>query len=248
MPWHVLIYQGSGVSTATTDMTPVPDPIVAIQNGHYLPHQDLFLYGAWAGGTTLDSATIVTPRSRQVVPPRMYPIDATLEPPDRPHIIDRRMNPFKLNAVEEISIQTTYSSTTSTASYFVMLVGTGQQGVPAGDIYSLHGTATTAAVANAWTQLAITWDQTIPAGTYAVVGSNHVSASAVAHRFIFKDAILRPGFLSLQSIADMTAPDYYTGGWGLLGQFNTYTYPAIEVLCETTDASHDFVMNFIKVA
>lgn len=248
MPYHVAVYQANTNTQTNFDSVPVTDPILAISNAHYLPSFPLMFFGGLFLGANLTAVRLVTPRARQIVPPPMYPITQSLLPPDRPHYFDRRHNPFLLNAVEEVSIQMNIGGTANAYNTAIMFWGTSMDPVPQGDIYSLHGTSTTAAVANAWTQISVTWDQTIPAGTYTVIGTQVQSTNGLAHRLIFRDQnqMLRPGFTSVTSLGNITEPSYYYGGWGKLGTFNTYTYPNVEVLANAADASHDVVMNMIK--
>ena len=248
MGYHVCGYNANTFGVTNFDMAPFTDSWLAIQNGHYLPQQQLKLFGGWFGGANLTAITLVTPTTRAVVPPRLYPIQGSLLPPDRPHIWDRRNNPTILNKVEEISVQANIGGAANAITTAILFVGDGINAVPPGPVYSLHGTATTAAVANVWTQVNVVWDQTIPAGQYVVIGSQHVSTNAIAHRFYFRTTPMKPGFLSLTSLTNITDPTYYFGGWGALGQFDTTVYPFIEVLCNGTDASHDLVMNMVKVA
>lgn len=247
--YHVVAYLANTNTQVNFDSSPLTDSYLAIQNGHYLPQQPFYLYGGFFLGANLTKVILVTPRSRAIVPPALYPINGSLLPPDRAHCFDRRTNPFTLNAVEEVSLQMTVGGTVNAYNAALMFWGNSLDPVPPGDIYALHGTSSTAATANAWSQVSVTWDQTLPAGTYAIIGSQHQSTNAWAHRFIFRDPTqqLRPGFLSQVSLANITEPSYYYGGWGKLGTFNTYTYPNVEVLCNGADASHDVVMNMIKV-
>lgn len=248
MPFHVVAYTANTFGAASFDMQPASDAIMSIQNNHYLPHVQLMQFGGWFGGVNLTSIKLVTPRSRQVVPPPMYPIQAVAIPPDRPHIFDRRGNPFMLNAVEEVSIQATLGGTANALTSAVLFWGTSMDAVPAGDVYTLHGTASTPVTALTWSQIAITWDQTLPAGTYAMIGSVHQSPNAIAHRWIFKDQMLRPGFLSVTSLQNISEPSLYFGGWGKFGQFNTFTFPVLEVLANGADGAHDVTMNIVRVA
>jgi hypothetical protein len=242
------VYTANTFGVTLFDSTPATDVYIGIQNAHYFPHIQLFLYGGWFGGVNLTQVTLVTPRSRTVVPPKLYPIQGALLPPDRPHIFDRRTSPFTINAVEEVSLQMNIGGAANALNYGVMFWGTSLDAPPQGDPYTLHGTATTAAVANTWSLVLPVWDQTIPAGTYAVIASQHQSTNAVAHRLFFKDQLLRPGFLSMTSLTNMTDPSYYYGGWGLLGQFNTTAYPAVEVFCNGADASHDITLTMIRTS
>jgi len=247
MAYHVVAYTANTNSATNFDSVPVSDAWISIQNAHYLPQQNFMFFGGAFLGVNLTAVTLVTPRSRMVVPPRMYPIIQSLTVPDRPHIFDRRHNPFQLNAVEEVSIQMNVGGTANAQNVAVMFWGDRIEQVPMGDIYTLHGTSSTAAVSLTWTQLTVTWDQTIPAGLYAMISSWHQSTNAIAHRWYFKDQMMRPGFLSQASLGNITEPSWYYGGWGKLGQFVTYAYPVMEVLVNGTDASHDVGMNIIKV-
>jgi hypothetical protein len=244
--YHVVGYTANTFGVNNFDMAPIPDDIIAISNGHYLPHIPLQLYGGWLSGTLLSAIRLVTPRSRQIVPPPLYPIQQATLPPDRPHIFDRRNNSFLLNAVEEVSMQCNLGGAANALTYAIMFWGQSLDPVPTGDIYALHGTSVTAATANAWSTVTVTWDQTIPAGTYTIIGSQHVSTNAIAHRWIFKNQILRPGFISMTSLGNIADPSMYYGGWGSFGSFNTYTYPSVQVLCNGADASHDITMFMIK--
>lgn len=245
--YHVLALQANTFGQTNYDMLPLADSWIPIQNNHYFPPDQMLLFGGWFGGASLTAVTLTTPRSRQVVPPRLYPIQSSLLPPDRPHIWDRRSNPFILNRVEEVSLLANIGGAANAYNTAILFVGDQLDPVPAGDIYSLHGTSTTAATANAWTQVTVSWDQTIPSGTYLVVGSQHQSTNAIAHRWYFRYKPNKPGFLSLTSLGNMTDPSYYFGGWGALGRFDTTAYPFLEVLCNAADASHDIVMNMIKI-
>lgn len=247
MPYHVLAYTANAFGSNNVDMTPVPDQYIAISNGHFLPHLNLNLYGGWFGGTLLTALRLVTPRSRMVVPPVLYPINTTTLPPDRPHIYDRRSNPFLLNAVEEISMQANVGGSAAALTTAIMLCGTSLDPIPAGDIYGLHGTSTTTATALGWSAITVTWDQNLPSGTYVMVGSQVESTNAIAHRWFFKDQVMQPGFLSLSAMGNMTDPSFYYGGWGKLGSFNTYTYPTLYTLCNGADTAHDVVAYLIKV-
>lgn len=248
MSYHVLVYNANTFGQTNFDMSPIQDSWIGIQNNHYFPQQSLQLFGGWFGGANASAFTLLTPRTRLVVPPRLMPIQGSLLPPDRPHIYDRRSNPFTLNAVEEIQLLLNVGGAANAQNTGVLFVGDMIDPTPPGDVFTLHGTATTAAVANQWTQLNIVWDQTIPSGTYKIIGSWHQSTNAIAHRWNMRNKVMRPGFLSLTSLGNMTDPSYYFGGWGPVGDFNTTAYPFIEVYVNGTDAAHDIGINIIKMA
>jgi hypothetical protein len=246
--FHVLAYQGSSHDIVGLDATPIPDDIFTIQNGHFLPQYDLQFYGGYFGGSILSYVQLVTPTTRQISIPRLVPINAAVVPVTNPNMVDLRLNPLRLRAVEEISLLNTLGTNAGNQPFInVLFVGKSLDPIPQGDILTLHGTSTTAAVVNAWTSLAITYDNTLPAGTYAIIGAQVQSTNAIAHRFIFKDQWLRPGFLSVSSATNRLNWDYYRGAMGLLGTFTTTTYPTLQVLCASADATHDVTFSIIRV-
>jgi hypothetical protein len=245
--YHVLAHTLNTYGVTNTDMTPIADDIFTISNGHFLPDRDVSLYGAYVSSANLQRSQIVTPKTRQVVPPIIYPIQTSLLPPTRPNWMDSRVQPFMLRAVEEIALQVTIGGAANERSYGLLFVGTGLDHVPSGDIYTIHGTSTTAAVASTWTSLAMTLDQTLPAGIYALISSQIQSTNAIAHRWIFKDQSFRPGFLSVTSLGNLTDRDWYRGGMGMLGKFSTVTYPIPQVLCNAADNAHDILISFVRI-
>jgi hypothetical protein len=247
--FHVLGYQGSSHDVTNLDATPIQDDIFTVQNGHFLPSMDLNLYGGYFGGTILNNTQLVTPTTRQISIPRMIPVSATVSPPTDPNVIDMRLNPLRLRAVEEISLLNTLGTNASNLQFInILFVGTSLDPVPAGDILTLHGTATTTAVALGWTSLNTIYDTTLPNGTYAIIGAQVISTTAIAHRFIFKDQIFRPGFISTTGVANRTAWDYYRGAMGRLGTFTTTTYPILQTLCVSADTTHDVTYFIVRVA
>ena len=248
MPFHILGYYGSTHDQPSFDAPPIPDDIFTIQNGHFLPQYDLNLYGGYFGGSLLLSTRLVTPTTRQISVPYLVPINPSLLAGTDPNVIDMRLNPLRLRAVEEISLVNNIATNASNQPFVnLLLVGKSLDPVPMGDMLTLHGASTTPAVNAQWTSIAITFDTTIPAGTYAIVGAQVISPSAIAHRFIFKDQWFRPGFLSVNNPGQRTAWDYYRGALGLLGTFTTVTYPTLQVLCSGADAAHDVTFTIIRI-
>lgn len=246
--YHVMAHYNSTFGITLSDLSPVSDDIISVQNNHFLPSTDLKLFGGYFSAADLSVIQLATPKTRQVVPPYLIPLQAAALPGDRPNWVDMRDNPFLLRAVEEIQVLATVGGAGAEPIYGLLFAGYSLDPIPAGDLYTLHGTATTAGVVGSWVSLSITWDQTIPAGRYAMVSSQVRSTNAVAHRWIFKDQVLRPGFLSQNAVGDYIDPYWYRGGFGVMGYFTTTTYPTCQVLCNAADASHDIIMTFVRVS
>jgi hypothetical protein len=86
-----------------------------------------------------------------------------------------------------------------------------------------------------WTQLVPTFDQTLPSGTYAVRGFEHIGPTAIAARLIFPGSVFRPGTVAMTSVGARTHRAFYEGSFGMFGVFRTISPPYVEVLTTGAD-------------
>jgi hypothetical protein len=245
---HTLAWRLSSADATETDLTPVTDSIWTIQNGHFLPSIDWFLLAAYAGAASPNRARLITPTFRQITTPYIRPINTDIVPGNLPSVSDYRANPLRFRALEEIQFMGTQTS--GGAAVIVGLAWVARQGLqpmPSGDIYTLRGTGTTTAVAGAWTQVAVTWADTLPQGIFAVVGGNFIGTTCLSGRLIFEDQIDRPGGIG-SSAADLNnEPMFLKGGLGVWGRFNSNRMPNVEFLCNAADTAQEIYLDIIRV-
>lgn len=105
------------------------------------------------------------------------------------------------------------------------------------DVHTVRISSTTAAVANAWSLLPITFDQSLPAGQYELVGARFRSTNLQAFRFAFRGGSWRPGYPGAALISDYIDDWQDPGYIGVLGTFRHNLPPQIEVLCNAADSS-----------
>lgn len=246
--FHMLAWAVSQTNNVATDMTPVPDQMFLIQNNHFVPQKDLFVFGACYMNVDAARARWITPSLRQITTPYIRPVEGNLTPGSRPGVADYRLSPLRLKALEEIQVEAFQDGAGAANGCVVAVIGDGPIiPAPMGDPYKMRGTATTAAVANSWTLLAPTWQDALPAGLYACIGFECISATAKAARLIFEEQPWRPGSVSMNDPENFTHPMFVNGGLGVLGRFTANRMPNIEVLCNTTDSSHEFYLDFVKI-
>lgn len=246
---HTLAWRESIADIVENDITPVVDGIWAIQNGHFLPQSNWNLQYITYQAAGVNQARLRTPTFRQITTPFIRPTIGTIVPGNQPNVADYRSNPLVLRGLEEIEYLA--AQTTGGAAVVVGIAGLSQGGLvtpPSGDIYTLSATSTTAAVAGAWTQIAMTFQDTLPQGVFAVVGGVSVSATALAFRLVFEDQVWRPGGLGLGLATSSTHPMFQKGGLGIWGRFNSNRMPNIEVLCNAADAAHQVFLDIVRVA
>lgn len=246
--YHTLAYTKSHDNTANTDETPVPDGIIAIQNGHFFPQRDLTLYAAVAMAATATRARIVTPSLRQISMPYIRPIEPAAVPGNRAAIADYRNSPLILRGLEEIEVDGTH--TTAGGARFTIGLFAGWMPVPPmpmGTLITMRGVATNTVTANAWSLLSVTWADALPAGTYACVGLTAFGATCQLARMIFEDQQPRPGVVGITTITDQPNPLFTKGGIGVMGRFNSNRMPSIEYLCNAADTAQEVYMDLVRV-
>lgn len=245
---HLAAYTAVVANTADLDVAALTDDVLLIQNNHFVPRQDLELIAAWGGSATLNRFRLAQPTIRQITTPYVRPTNVGVTPLSRPPVADYRREPFKIYPNEELQVQVT--SDVAMTERFTALVWLRPRYVapPAGSPFTMRGTSTTAATANAWSSLAVTWQDTPKSGIYAVVGLTVFSANGIASRLIFEDQQLRPGALSVTAIGNIEHEMFHNAGLGEFGRFDAYRFPIVQVLANGADATHVIHMDIVRVS
>lgn len=245
--FHISAYRNANASTtANTQVVAVADQIISRRNGNFFPVQRYNMPFVYAGGDELLRARLVTPEFRQFSSPYIRPVEPSDSPGDDPNVEDLRMNPLEIPQNEEISLQHTGSAALQPV---VGMIGLQPRVVPLppGRIYTMRGTATDTLVVGAWTDLTVTWEDSLPRGTYAIVGMVPFSAGAIAARFILDNQVLRPGGLGITTETNRTHPMFLNGGLGVWGTFDNEAFPDIEMLSAVADTAETIYMQYMKV-
>lgn len=202
-----------------------------------------------SGGT--GRAALVAPSLRDIVNLDIQPInggaDADAEP-DTPHkVVDLRDNPVPLETGESLNAQID-SNTTAAAdqSVLVWLADGAIQRVTGSPIYSVRATAAITCVAGAWTNGSLTFAQTLPVGTYAIVGMRAEGATLIAARLVFRGSGLRPGCMGTDADTDQEWEGFRRGGLGVWGEFHSTVPPTVDVLANDADSAQEFILDLVK--
>lgn len=246
--FHCLGFFENITQDVETDIQPIVDDIFVIQNNHFLPQVDRNLM--WAAFLATDGVTarIITPSLRQVTTPFIRPVSTSLLPGNQVNVADYRANPLRLRGLEELQVNA--EQTSAGAADVVIMMGlevTPISPMPSGDVYTLRGTGTTTVTANAWSTVAITWQDTLPAGNYAVVGLQGNSVTGYAARLIFEDQWPRPGGLLTQAEDAATHQMFMKGGLGIWGRFNSNRMPVVQYYCASADTAQVIYIDLIRV-
>lgn len=246
--FHTLAYRLSIADITATDVTPVTDGIMPINNGHFVPGKDMRIPFASYQAAGATRARLISPSLRQLTTPWIKPSALAIVQGAEPHVADYRANPLGVKALEELQFEA--FQTTGGAAVVVGIVGLMMGGIvplPQGDVFTMRGTGTATLTAGAWTQGAITWQDTLPNGLYAIGGLQYIGATALAARLILEEEYFRPGCIGTGLTTSQTHPMFMKGGLGVWGRFNANRMPSIEFLANAADTAEEVFLDFVRI-
>lgn len=247
MPFHTVAWRLSLADVTATDVTPVADSIMTVQNSHFLPQRDMFMLYASYQALGATRARFISPSLRQVTTPWVRPTSVAIVQGVEAHVADYRANPLRVRGLEELQFEALQTS--GGAAVVVGIAGLADGMVtpmPAGDVYPMRGTATTILTAGAWTLATVTWQDTLPAGSYACVGFGYFGTTALAARLIFEEQVWRPGCIGAGLVSSQQHPIFRYGGLGVWGRFNSNRMPNVEFLANAADTTQEVYLYLVR--
>lgn len=179
----------------------------------------------------------------------------------KPFWSDYRRHPIALKPGEDMIAQT--FNATDEDTMIIAAVGTGpikpDEGDQPKDIFTLRGTVDFTQVALTWTTGAVTWSESLEAGTYKVLGLKGWCYKAAnpgyaAIRLLgLKDPNFRPGSIAPLITADKTTilqpEDDVFGYWGEMEgiEFDNTALPSVEALSPYANTDMVLEMMCLKV-
>ena len=113
---------------------------------------------------------------------------------------------------------------------------------------TLRFDASISCTAFTWTNGAITFEQALPAGKYAIVGMRVISATGIAGRLVFPSGPgARPGCVAYDSLEDIENQLFRSGNLGVWGIFDHASPPTLDMFCVSTDSSQEGFLDVIQI-
>ncbi len=163
-----------------------------------------------------------------------------------PEVLFHPVNPIPVTPSEALNFAALSTPTGAQAHYGLVWLADGPQNQVTGHVFTVRATATIQQVVDAWVNGNMVFDQTVPAGTYQVVGMRIRSTDLVVGRLVFPEQIPRPGVPAVNAIADLDVRSFRYGRSGIWGEFPHDVPPTLDVLGGTAAAQTIF-LDLIKV-
>ena len=246
---HTIGYETSASEAALTAITPIPDGTIAISGNDVRVPKGLnnIVCAAALINSALATvrAQIQSPLLRSVLNYDISPVDNGLVFGSLPRIIRLWSAPLVLAELEPLDFYVQNGAAVMNRGFIWLADGPVKP--VTGKIYTVRCTATASLVTASWVNSALTFQQTLPAGHYQLVGMRAWSANGVVARVFFVGGPWRPGVPMLNAEDNNEWIDFRFGTIGVWGEFDNTTPPSIDFM-GVTDTAQVVYIDLIKTA
>lgn len=248
MPHSLVGWSESADFAALDNVAALADSHITVQGDVVrVPSFATQLIGVFAASANITRAQLQSPTLRRLLNLEVSPLNVGAEPLNPPPIAMHPRSPIPLQEDEDLTLQIAHGAGIAERMFGLAWLADGPLLPVDGQIHSVRVTNATTLTANAWSNGALTFDQTLPPGEYAVVGAAFESAGLVAFRLVFPGGFFRPGGIGGDAPADIEVPGQRRGGWGEWGRFRHTTPPTVDFLSVSADSSQTGELDLIKV-
>ena len=246
--YHTAIWTASVDQPALTAIAALADPVLTISgNNLQVPSATPALGLAVGIGVNLTRFQLQSPSLRRFINFESRPIHRSVTPLSPNPAIDFMDNVLELDAGEQLQAWTAEDGAGATRMNAIVNLLDKDVTSATGAIFTLRATGATTLVAFSWTNGALTLDQVLPVGQYAIVGARCESAGLLAFRFVFQNQTPRPGGIGNLTESTLTLPRQRFGGWGIWGTFDNWTIPTVDYFSSSADTAEVLALDLVKV-
>ena len=198
-------YTESQDSASLTNVAALADPHIRVSGDDVIVPSGLaYVGGVYAIGASITRAQLVSPSIRRRYPFETVPVEIAAEPADPVKYFPMFDNPIALDPDESLNFQAAENGAgAQQSSGFVWLCDGAIAPITGAEIFTIRATNTSTLTAYAWTNGALTYNDTLPAGDYALVGARGSSAGLIAFRFVFSQYAWRPGAIGMDTVGEV---------------------------------------------
>jgi len=236
-------------SAALTNIAAVADPHVRVVGDDiYVPVALPNLAGYHFCGANFTQGQVASPSLRRVVNLDIDQADLADEPGSPPNVHDLFGSPVPLDGGEALNTLMAEDAAGASRVNALLWFSDGPLAPVTGAMYSIRATNASTLGANAWTNGALTFTQTLPKGTYQVVGMRAQSAGLRAARLVFPGFSWRPGCIGCDADGDIEAPAFRHGNLGVWAEFTHDAPPTVDFFSASADTAQVVILDIIKAA
>jgi len=248
MPFTIAAYTESQDSAVLTNIAAVADThLRVVGDDVYVPALNQ-LAGYYFCGANFTQGQVDSPSLRVQTLIDVEPADLVDEPGSPPAFHDLMGSPIPLKTGETIRALMAEDAAGASRVSALLWFSDGPIAPVTGKIQTLRATGSTTLTANAWTACPLTFSQTLPKGTFQVVGARFASAGARAGRLIQPGYDWRPGAIGCDADGDLNDPRFRYGRAGVWCTFDSDNPPQAEFFSASADTAEVVHLDLIQTA
>ena len=250
MAFTLVAYSESQDSATLVNVAALVDPHVRVVGDDIVVPTGLnYVGGVYGIGTAITRAQLVSPSIRRRYPFEVTPVEIATEPADPVKYLPFFQSPIGLDPDEGLNFQAAENGAGANQSTgLVWLCDGATAPISGSEMFTIRATNASTLVAYAWTNGALTFSDTLPAGEYAVVGMRASSTGLIAARLVFSQYPWRPGCIASDTLGEYGVPVFRMGGLGIWGEFAHNTPPTVDFLSLSTDSSQTVDLDLVLLS
>lgn len=230
--FHLVAYRSTvAAGTTFSYVTPVADSQVRVEgNNVVVPAGMNHLLAVYVASANIQRGRLETPSLRRTMLLDVVPVYAGSGVGLSEHVNQFTGAPLTLDESEPMRFMAIHGGSSGEPVVGLVWLGDGPITPVVSEYFVGRATASSVAGSGTWENVSIAFDQTLPAGRYAVIGARVEMTGGIAFRLSFVGQSWRPGWLIDQTVAGVSSRDARGGRLGVWGEFPHDQPPTVDVL------------------
>ena len=246
--FHICAWRGSvGAGLTNVDLAAVQDGQLTISNGHFVLPKPAALAWAFGTGTNMSRVRLNTPKMRYVGLPSIVPINVGTTVPSPNNICDFTDKFVLLDMIDEVAMEASQTDVGAQTMTVIAALQFAKKEIPAQPTFRIRASATITCAAGTWVNGAMTLDQTIPRGTYAICRMGVVGTNLLAGRLLFAGAGFRPGVIARNSVGAVPHPLTDGEAMGVFGTFDSINLPTLDAFSNGACTAQEIFLDLVRL-
>jgi len=249
MPFTLVAFTESQDSAVLVNIAAVADAHVRVTGDDiYVPSALPNLAGYHFCGANFTQGQVASPSLRLTCNHDVDQADLADEPGSPPNFQDLFESPTPLEGSEALNTLMAEDAAGASRVNALVWFTAGPIAPVTGPIYTVRATSSTTLTANAWTNGALTFSQTLRRGTYQIVGMRAQSTGLRAARLVTPGETWRPGVIGCDADSDLDAQRFRRGKPGVMATFAHDAPPTVDFFSASADTAEVVLLDIIKVS
>lgn len=247
--WHLAAYFASLTNgTTNSAVAAVQDQILTrtTSNNFILPRPGR-LRMMYSAGASILRARVNTPSLRYVGLPFVGPVNTALVVPSPSNLTDWGELGPPIPTADEVSVEHSLGGAAPENEFSLVWFSFGPPKIVGGPVYRIRFTASITCSAGTWVNGSMTPDQTLPAGTYSVVGMTANGTNLAAARLVFANGGFRPGCLTMNAVNSIPQKVFTDGSLGQYGVFDSVNIPTLDAFSVAACTSQEVYLDIVRL-